>query len=225
MKPFNNQLKVVHCITLLSVLFLLLSACSQSIRIDQPPAGLPLIDPVPLTALVQYDDSIVNHNLSEEGGWLTGDFPNFYTPAWQVTLGPPTMEYFNKAYNAIFEHVVFANADEAHASVNLFVEQQLEYFRLACGPTEREFAAMACDVNLSYRITASSPQGEILEKWLITSKASAISGPAILAGFMMAEPHIRPLRGQAISAAIHDAVAQFIKAFNDSTLAGQLRAE
>lgn len=172
---------------IVSLLCLASSGCATTFTADTD-FPEPLIEPLPLTVAVYYDDrfrAAAHDGMSPRGA------------RWTALLGAANVAAFDGLFNALFERSYRVTSGEPitepiHADA--LVAPEMESFRLAM---PGDFDQRHYTVWIEYRLRMLAPNGDLIVDWLVTA-----SGKSLRRGWNFREP-----MQQATYLAMRDATA------------------
>ena len=192
-----------------SLLLLLLAGCGTTRFEATPSIPTPLITRIPVVVGIYMSPEFKSQVHKEERDGAK----------YEVTLGKPQSEGFERLMGAMFTRAVPVNATDAGArtdpQIRGVLEPVLEDYSFV---TPRDAGAKIYAVSLKYRINGYDPQGKQFESWQFTGYGS-VPAPTL------PSPGLESLQ-QATSLAMRDAGAKLVAEFKDAAIArGLLPAE
>ncbi|MBU3070147.1 hypothetical protein KOI40_09970 [Aestuariicella sp. G3-2] len=148
-------------LTALSALFLMmvLAGCTNSLKVTGE-FPKPLIEPIPQTLGVLYDDDFKTYVYTED---------NEDRSKWVIESGPAQVQLFNRVLPELFTQVQEISSlptPSSPASANMVLYPKLTDFQYSV-PRETQFKIY--EVWLKYNLSVYSPQGVMIADWIVTA--------------------------------------------------------
>ncbi len=149
--------RAMRSLSLFSII--LLAGCTNELVVEAD-FPTPLIDPLPQTVGVFFDDEFRQYTHTED----TED-----RSKWVISSGQAQMELFNQVLPQVFNQAHEINSlptPEAPVDVDLVLHPQVNEFQYAV-PRETKFKVF--EVWIKYNLTAMDPEGNLIADWIITA--------------------------------------------------------
>jgi hypothetical protein len=155
----------IALLTLLALSALTLAGCNTVVPPLQTEFPSPLIEPLPLSVGVYYDEDLRNFVYNE----TVSDGSH-----WQIELGQNNTRLFDRLFGSLFSRVVsIPDIDNAPAGIDAVVQPVLEEYAFL---TPRELGSRFYAVSIRYRIFLFDPDGNELAAWPVNAYGQSRDG-------------------------------------------------